>query len=53
MWVFKDQRDSIIAHCPACEFDEAVIHDWQDTLWADGMMDPMPPLDEPEPGDLN
>ena len=53
MWVFKDDQDSIIAHCPACEFDEAVIHDWQDTLWADGMMEPLPPLEEPEPGDLN
>lgn len=48
-----DEHDSIIAHCPACGFDEAVIHDWQDTLWADGMMEPLPPLDEPEPGELN
>ena len=53
MWVYKDERDNIIAYCPACNTDEAVIHDWQDTLWADGMMEPLPPLDESEPGELN
>ena len=53
VWVFKTKQDEIIAHCPECETDEAVINNWQDTLWADGMMEPVPTVDEPDPMELN
>jgi hypothetical protein len=41
MWVRKDPDESIIAFCMICKEDEMVIHSWQDTLWAEGMMEPM------------
>ncbi len=51
MWVVKNPDDSIYAYCPACGRDEVVIHDWQDTLWADGPMEPVP--FEPSPPDAH
>jgi hypothetical protein len=42
MWVVKDPDDSIDAYCPECGRDEVLIHSWQDTLWADGPMEPVP-----------
>ena len=47
LWVTKTEQDAIYAHCPICREDEVMIHDWQDTLWADGMMEPIPPDDDP------
>lgn len=49
MWVTKTpQDDQIYAWCPACENDEVLITDWQDTLWSDGPMEPVPPDDTPK-----
>lgn len=42
MWVIKTADDGILAHCIVCKTDEAFIHNWQDTEWADGMMEPVP-----------
>lgn len=42
MWVVKTQEDAIHAFCPACQSDEALIHNWQETEWASGPMDPLP-----------
>jgi len=53
VWVVKTKQDDIIAYCTECETEEAVIHNWQDTLWSDGMMEPVPPVDEPDPMVLN
>ena len=42
MWVVKAADDGILAHCIVCQTEEAFIHDWQNTEWADGMMEPVP-----------
>ncbi len=42
VWVIKTEDDAIHAFCPSCRSDEAMIQNWQQTLWADGPMDPEP-----------
>lgn len=42
MWVVKTDNDAILARCMVCKTDEASVHNWQQTEWADGMMDPVP-----------
>jgi len=42
MWVSKTKNDSILARCMVCKTDEASVHNWQHTEWADGMMEPVP-----------
>jgi hypothetical protein len=32
--------------CPTCHEVEAVISGWEETLWADGPMDPVPMTDD-------
>ncbi len=46
LWVVKVENDDIYCYCMSCKRDEVLIHDWQDTIWAEGMMEPVPP--EPE-----
>lgn len=41
MWVRKEPDESIIAFCTICKEDEMVVHSWQETIWAEGMMEPM------------
>jgi hypothetical protein len=41
MWVRKEADDSIVAFCIVCRTDQVLIHSWQETLWANGMMDPV------------
>ena len=42
MWVVKTEDDGILAHCLVCKTEEAFIHNWQNTEWADGMMEAVP-----------
>jgi hypothetical protein len=42
MWVVKTEDDAINAFCRMCG-DEAMIHNWQETEWAAGMMKAVPP----------
>lgn len=42
IWVVKGEDDSILAHCVVCNIDEASVHNWQETNWAGGMMEPLP-----------
>ena len=42
MWVVKTEDDGILAHCLLCRNEEAFVHNWQETEWADGMMEPVP-----------
>ena len=42
MWVVKTPDDGILAHCIVCRSEEVFIHNWQETEWADGMMEPVP-----------
>lgn len=46
MWVVKQNDNRIQAHCPTCHEVEAVISGWQETLWADGPMEPVPMTDD-------
>ena len=39
MWVVKTDDDDIFAHCSICSTPECVIHNWQKTEWANGMME--------------
>ncbi len=40
LWVLKQSDDAILAFCNACHQDEYLIYEWEDTLWADGVMPP-------------
>lgn len=46
MWVYKQNDNRIQAHCPTCHGVEAVISGWEETLWAEGPMDPVPMTDD-------
>ncbi len=40
LWVLKQSDDAILAFCNTCHEDEYLIYEWEDTLWADGVMEP-------------
>lgn len=42
MWVLKEEDDALQAFCPTCRTAEFQIHNWKDTLWAEGPMEPVP-----------
>lgn len=42
LWVAKQEDQRIYAFCVGCRRDELVISGWEDTRWADGMMEPVP-----------
>jgi hypothetical protein len=42
MWVVKMDDDAILARCLPCKIDEALIHNWHETEWAEGMMEAVP-----------
>ncbi len=42
LWVAKQPDQSIYACCMACRQDEVLISGWEDTIWAEGMMKPVP-----------
>jgi len=46
MWVVKQNDNRIQVHCPTCHEVEAIISGWQETLWAEGPMDPVPMTDD-------
>jgi hypothetical protein len=48
MWVVKEADHRIYAYCIACRQDELLISGWQETLWAEGMMEPLPAPSEEE-----
>jgi hypothetical protein len=52
VWVAKTPEDAIHAYCLVCRNDEAMIHNWQTTDWADGPMEPAK-IDAFEPEVLN
>lgn len=41
MVVLKQRDDAILLFCPICTNDEYLIYEWEDTLWANGPMEPM------------
>lgn len=42
LWVVRQGDDTLHAFCPTCHADEFLIHNWEDTPWAEGPMEPMP-----------
>ena len=38
--------DRIQVHCPTCHEVEAIISGWDETLWAEGPMEPVPMADD-------
>jgi hypothetical protein len=40
LWVEKVQNDRIYAYCLTCNHEEILISGWQDTMWANGPMEP-------------
>jgi hypothetical protein len=52
MWVVKTEDDAILARCLVCGNDEALVHNWQETDWAEGPMEPAP-VEAFSPSDLH
>lgn len=44
LWVTKTEDDYLVASCPACEDETITISGWQDTLYAEGPPEPLPPF---------
>ena len=42
MWVVKTADERILAQCVLCRNEEAFIHNWPKTEWANGPMEPVP-----------
>lgn len=42
MWVAKQEDKRIYAYCIHCHQNEVVIAGWEETIWAEGMMEPVP-----------
>ena len=40
LWVEKANDERIHAYCIACRREEILISGWQDTIWANGPMEP-------------
>jgi hypothetical protein len=47
--VLTTPKDEIVAFCVLCQHDEMMVHNWQETEWADGMMEPVPTELEVDP----
>lgn len=45
MWVAKADAANIHAYCIVCGGNEVFISGWEETEWADGMMEPVSPSD--------
>jgi len=41
LYVLKQKDDAILVFCLICQVDEYLIYEWQDTLWAEGQMEPL------------
>ncbi len=41
LMVLKQDDDAIHAFCQVCTADEYLIYEWEETLWADGPMEPV------------
>ena len=44
LWVTKTDEDYLYAWCPLCEDETITISGWQDTLYAEGPPEPLPPF---------
>jgi hypothetical protein len=49
LWVTKTQEDAIVAFCVLCKHDEMLVHNWQETEWADGIMEAVQTKPEVDP----
>lgn len=47
MIVLKTEREELYVACPACHNEEFLITNWQETMWASGVPEPLPLRDDP------
>jgi hypothetical protein len=47
--VTKTAEDQIVAFCTVCKHDEMMVHNWQETEWAEGMMEAVQTKREVDP----
>ena len=47
LWVFKRDDGEIEVHCGTCNDENIYISGWEDTVWADGPMEPIHVADLP------
>jgi hypothetical protein len=52
LWVTKSDPATIEAFCLVCRREHVIIRGWEETIWADGPMEPVSP-DDFEPPVLN
>lgn len=48
LWVTKQSDGSLHAGCMVCKQEELRIRNWEDTLWAEGPMDPVRVAERPD-----
>jgi hypothetical protein len=53
LWVQKSSDDQVCAYCLVCKREEIVISGWQETMWANGPMEPASPDELAPPPILN
>jgi hypothetical protein len=49
LWVVKADAQTIEAYCPICRRERLLISGWEETVWADGPMEPLPPITDELP----
>jgi len=49
LWVVKADARTIEAFCAMCRREHLLISGWEDTEWADGPMEPLPPGTDERP----
>ncbi|MEM9455741.1 MAG: hypothetical protein AAGF11_16285 [Myxococcota bacterium] len=42
LWVVKQDNNTLHVFCPAYHTDEFLIYNWEETDWADGLMELAP-----------
>lgn len=42
LWVLRAPNDTLISFCPVCQTEHIVVHNWKDTIWAEGLAEPVP-----------
>jgi len=53
LWVAKADEGTLEAFCLTCRREHLVISGWEETMWADGPMEPVGPEDLEVPPSLN
>lgn len=41
LWVLKTSDDTLVSFCPVCRTEHMIVHNWQSTIWAEGLAMPV------------